>query len=76
MRRLDSRNEGHDDEHDSGTGDPQTLASALDIPGGVLDALRQVGATGLVTQRTSLTISALLPTKTPQYARPARSASP
>ena len=32
-------------------GDPRTLAAALDIPGGVLDVLRQGEAQGVVTQR-------------------------
>ncbi|MEJ2579994.1 MAG: DUF881 domain-containing protein, partial [Kineosporiaceae bacterium] len=56
-------------------GDPQTLTAALNIPGGVLDNLRQDGATGIVTQKDTVNITALLPTKAPQYARPAPSAN-
>ena len=52
-------------------GEARTLAAALDIPGGVLDALRQREAQGLVSQRSELTISSLRPTSTPEYARPA-----
>jgi uncharacterized protein YlxW (UPF0749 family) len=52
-------------------GDSRTLAGALDIPGGVLDVLRQNNAQGVVTQRTDVVISSLRPTPTPQYARPA-----
>jgi uncharacterized protein YlxW (UPF0749 family) len=52
-------------------GDGRTLAAALDIPGGVLDVLRQHNARGDVTQLSSLTISSLRPTPTPEYARPA-----
>ena len=54
-------------------GDPQTLSAALDIPGGVIDVLTQIGASGKVKPRTSLTISALRHLATPQYARPAQS---
>lgn len=56
-------------------GDPRTLAAALDIPGGVLDVLRQREAEGVVTQRSSVEITALRPPPTPQYARPAPQAS-
>jgi uncharacterized protein YlxW (UPF0749 family) len=52
-------------------GDPRTLASALDIPGGVLDVLRQKDAQGVVTQRDELTISSLRAAPSPRYARPA-----
>ena len=52
-------------------GESRTLAAALDIPGGVLDVLRQREAQGLVSQRSELTISSLRPTSTPEYARPA-----
>ncbi|HET9654355.1 MAG TPA: DUF881 domain-containing protein [Kineosporiaceae bacterium] len=57
-------------------GDPQTLSSAMNIPGGVLETLRQQGATGHVTLQTTLTVSALRVVSAPQYARPAASASP
>ncbi|MDQ1667756.1 MAG: hypothetical protein QOH75_3787 [Actinomycetota bacterium] len=52
-------------------GEPRTLAAALDIPGGVLDVLRQREAQGIVTQRSELTISSLRPVPEPEYARPA-----
>lgn len=52
-------------------GDPPTLASALDIPGGVLEVLRRDGARGEVTQLDRVVIDALRPLSTPQYARPA-----
>jgi len=52
-------------------GEPRTLAAALDIPGGVLDVLKQRDAQGLVLQRNELTISSLRPAATPEYARPA-----
>jgi uncharacterized protein YlxW (UPF0749 family) len=52
-------------------GDSRTLAAALDIPGGVLDVLRQREAQGMVTQRSEIIISSLQPTPTPEYARPA-----
>lgn len=54
-------------------GDPDTLAAALAIPGGVLDALGQQQATGTVTPQDSVSIDALHPVTTPQYARPAPS---
>ncbi len=57
-------------------GDPQTLAAALEIPGGVIDTLHQAGATGRITQRNTLTVSALHKVETPQYAHPAQSSTP
>jgi uncharacterized protein YlxW (UPF0749 family) len=39
-------------------GDPRTLTTALNIPGGVRDSLSRVGATASVTRRDALTISA------------------
>jgi uncharacterized protein YlxW (UPF0749 family) len=56
-------------------GEPGTLAAALDIPGGVVDALRQREATGMVTQSSRLTISSLRSAPEPQYARPAPEAT-
>jgi uncharacterized protein YlxW (UPF0749 family) len=52
-------------------GDPQTLSSALDIPGGILAVLKQREAEGRVRQSDSVTITALHPIVAPQYARPA-----
>jgi uncharacterized protein YlxW (UPF0749 family) len=52
-------------------GDARTLAAALDIPGGVLDVLRQDDAQGVVTQRERVTITSLRAAPSPRYARPA-----
>jgi uncharacterized protein YlxW (UPF0749 family) len=57
-------------------GDPQTLADALDIPGGVTDTLRQVEATGTVVRKDLVQVSALLPEQSPEYARPAQPVQP
>lgn len=40
-------------------GDPHTLATALAIPGGVLQTLRGSGAESLVDQRQSITVRAV-----------------
>lgn len=53
-------------------GEPRTLASALDIPGGVLDVLTQRDAQGVVTQRPRVDIASLRAAPSPRYARPAR----
>lgn len=52
-------------------GDPRTLAAALDIPGGVLDVLRQNDAQGVVTQRDEVAITSLRAAPSARYARPA-----
>lgn len=52
-------------------GESRTLASALDIPGGVLDVLAQRGAQGVVSQRDTVAITSLRATPSPRYARPA-----
>lgn len=52
-------------------GDPGTLATALNIPGGVVASVRNAGAEALVTQRDQLVISALRPLTAPRYASPA-----
>ena len=52
-------------------GESRTLAAALDIPGGVLDVLRQRGAQAVVTQRPTVLISSLRAPQSPRYARPA-----
>lgn len=52
-------------------GDPQTMATALEIPGGVLDTLRRRGAAGLVTQLDEVTVESLRQLEAPEYARPA-----
>ncbi len=57
-------------------GDPATLASALDIPGGVLEVLRQKGAEGRITTPATVTIDALRSLDRPQYAQPAPDTAP
>jgi uncharacterized protein YlxW (UPF0749 family) len=51
-------------------GDPKTLDTALNIPGGVADAIRNATGQLAVTERTSLTISATRTLPTPKYASP------
>jgi uncharacterized protein YlxW (UPF0749 family) len=57
-------------------GDPQTLGAAMEIPGGVLEVLRGRGAKGTVRTLQTVSVTALLPVKPPQYARPAASPAP
>jgi len=52
-------------------GDPPTLSAALDIPGGVLETLRQQGADGTVSTEDDVRITALHTISPPRYARPA-----
>jgi uncharacterized protein YlxW (UPF0749 family) len=56
-------------------GDPATLASALDIPGGIMESLGSRGSKARVQQRDSVTIDALRRLSTPEYARPAPEAT-
>jgi uncharacterized protein YlxW (UPF0749 family) len=51
-------------------GDPATMATALEIRGGVLEQLREQGARGSVRQRTSVTVDALRAVRAARYARP------
>lgn len=53
-------------------GDPHTLATALEIPGGILESLRGAGAEGVVTQREQVAVTAVRTASSPEYARPAR----
>ena len=46
------------------------MASAMDIPGGVDESVRRLGAVSRVEQRKSLSITALHTLEEPQYARP------
>lgn len=55
-------------------GEPGTLATALEIPGGVLEVLDQRGAQGVVTQEQAVEISSLRVAASPRYARPAGAA--
>ena len=52
-------------------GDASTLASAVVIPGGVVDNVEQRGGTALVEQSDDVTVGALRTLEAPRYARPA-----
>jgi uncharacterized protein YlxW (UPF0749 family) len=52
-------------------GDPATLASAVAIPGGVVDNVEQRGGAARVDRREEVVVDALRPLETPRYARPA-----
>jgi uncharacterized protein YlxW (UPF0749 family) len=49
-------------------GDPKTLDTALNIPGGVAAAIRNAGGELTVTERSSVTISVTRPLAVPRYA--------
>jgi uncharacterized protein YlxW (UPF0749 family) len=51
-------------------GDSATMASAMDIPGGVNESVRRLGAVSTVEQRDTVDITALHTLEEPQYARP------
>lgn len=51
-------------------GDPQTLATAMNIPGGVVDTVRTRQATVTIIQQDQVEIRALRQVKPPQYAQP------
>jgi len=57
-------------------GDPQTMAAAMDIPGGINETVRQLGATPHVGESTGLRIDALQTARTPRYARPVSTPTP
>jgi len=52
-------------------GDPQTLAVALDIPGGALASIRAAGAAAEVTQHDDLAITSVQALSEPEWATPA-----
>lgn len=52
-------------------GDSDTLASAVGIPGGVVDNVEQRGGSALVQQQEEAVVDALRVLKEPRYARPA-----
>ena len=52
-------------------GDPQTLSTALDIPGGVIRSVRNAGGQALVSELDEVVVDALRRPTEPQYARPA-----
>ncbi len=51
-------------------GDSQTLASAMDIPGGVSESVRSVGGDTVVTPQQQVSVTALRTLSPPEYARP------
>jgi uncharacterized protein YlxW (UPF0749 family) len=51
-------------------GDPPTLATAMEIPGGVADTAGRAGGEARIGQRDRVVIRALRPLKEPQYSRP------
>lgn len=51
-------------------GDPATLASALRIPGGVVDNVARFGGQAVVERSDDLVVDALRPLDPPRYARP------
>jgi uncharacterized protein YlxW (UPF0749 family) len=51
-------------------GDPATLASAVRIPGGVVDNVAQSGGRARVERRDEVLVGALRPLDAPRYARP------
>jgi len=57
-------------------GDPQTMSSAMEIPGGLSETVRQAGASITVTQQSDVTVGALHPLREPRYARPVPSPVP
>ncbi|OLB76334.1 MAG: hypothetical protein AUI14_19105 [Actinobacteria bacterium 13_2_20CM_2_71_6] len=52
-------------------GDPQTMRTALNIPGGVVDTVHNAGGNVIVNQPGTVRVSALHQTGTPRYAQPA-----
>lgn len=57
-------------------GDSATMASAMSIPGGVVDTLRQLGGVAAVASSPSLTVSAVRQVPTSRYATPVPIAAP
>jgi uncharacterized protein YlxW (UPF0749 family) len=51
-------------------GDPPTMQTALNIPGGVVDTVRQRGGTVNVRAADPVRVTALHQAGTPKYARP------
>jgi len=56
-------------------GDPPTMSSAMEIPGGLSENIRQLGATITITQEKALTVGALHTMSEPRYARPVSSSA-
>ncbi|MEO6143191.1 MAG: DUF881 domain-containing protein [Dermatophilaceae bacterium] len=57
-------------------GDAQTMSSAMEIPGGLSENVRQLGASITIAQSTELTVGALYTLREPRYARPVPSPAP
>lgn len=57
-------------------GDPATMASAMQIPGGLSENVRQLGATITINQAQDLTVGALHTLGAPRYARPVPPSAP
>ena len=57
-------------------GDAQTMSSAMEIPGGLSENVRQLGARITITQVDELTVGALHTLREPRYARPVPSPAP
>jgi len=51
-------------------GDPETLSTAMEIPGGIADTVRTAGAEFVMEQRAALEITSTVPLTTPEYAEP------
>ncbi len=51
-------------------GDPQSMETALNIPGGVVQRITNRGGTVAITQSREVEVDALRPLDTPQYASP------
>jgi len=51
-------------------GDPQTMASAMSIPGGIIETVRRQGATASVEQLPTVSVDAVASPRTPRYAQP------
>ena len=52
-------------------GEPSTLATAMEIPGGVVDSARRAGGEARIQRQQQLVIRALRTLRPPQYSRPA-----
>ena len=57
-------------------GDPATMSSAMEIPGGLSENVRQLGATIKIVQEKELTVGALHAQSAPRYARPVPQSAP
>jgi uncharacterized protein YlxW (UPF0749 family) len=57
-------------------GNPQTMGAAMEIPGGISETVRGLGATVRVVQDQSMVIDALQTPRPPRYARPVPAPTP